>query len=190
MRFPHNVAAGKKTQKPRFRFFAVNRYARPMKHVLLAFSALLVAACGFRPLYATDGGGGSGLTRMALVEVTANETITPIITRAFQRRMPADGADALYDLTVTATERAQALAVQIDASVTRYNYNLNADYTLVERSTGKRYTGRVVSIASFNIVDSQYSTLYAEETAREKAAAQLVEDIERDALLKIPAEKK
>jgi LPS-assembly lipoprotein len=160
-----------------------------MKRVFLALSALLLSGCGFRPLYATEGGGGSGLSRMALVEVTANETIAPVISRAFERRMTRNGADALYDLTVRANEQAQQLAVQIDASVTRYNYNLNADYTLTERSTGKRYTGRVVSIASFNIVDSQYSTLYAEETAREKAAAQLVEDIERDALLKIAAEK-
>lgn len=160
-----------------------------MLRLLIVAPALLLAACGFRPLYATDGGGGSGLSRMALVEVAANEAIAPVISRAFRRRTSADGADALYDLTVTASEQAQALAVQIDASVTRYNYNLNADYTLTERSTGKRYTGRVVSIASFNIVDSQYSTLYAEETAREKAAAQLVEDIERDALLKLAADK-
>ena len=159
-----------------------------MKHFLL-LSALLLSGCGFRPLYATEGGGGSGLTRMALVDIQANEAITPIISRAFARRMREDDADALYDLTVTAREQAQQLAVQIDASVTRYNYNLVADYTLTERGSGKRYTGRVVSIASFNIVDSQYSTLYAEETAREKAAAQLVEDIERDALLKIAAEK-
>ena len=157
-----------------------------MLRILTVSIALLLCACGFRPLYATAEGGGTGLTRMALVGVDAPEAIGDVVSRAFERRIRGD-EDALYDLTVKASEQAERLAVQIDASVTRYNYRLVGDYTLVERATGKRYRGNVTSIASFNVVNSQYSTLYAEEQAREKAAAQLVEDIERDALLKIDA---
>jgi len=155
-----------------------------MLRLLTIAAALFLSSCGFRPLYATAEGGGAGLTRMALVNVDAAEGVAPVVERAFARRMRGDG-DPLYDLSVKAAEQAERLAVQIDASVTRYNYRLVGDYTLVERATGKRYVGNVVSIASFNVVNSQYSTLYAEEQAREKAAAQLVEDIERDALLKI-----
>ncbi len=151
----------------------------------IAIAALLLSSCGFRPLYATADGGGAGLTQMALVNVEAPEAIDPVVRRAFDRRIRGEASAARYDLSVKASEQAERLAVQIDASVTRYNYRLVADYTLVERATGKRYTGNVVSIASFNVVNSQYSTLYAEEQAKEKAAAQLVEDIERDALLKI-----
>jgi LPS-assembly lipoprotein len=155
-----------------------------MKYLPL-LAALLLSACGFRPLYATAESGGAGLTQMALVNVDAPQEVAPIVSRAFARRMRGEPSAAAYDLSVKASEQAERLAVQIDASVTRYNYRLVADYTLVERGTGKRYTGNVVSIASFNVVNSQYSTLYAEEQAKEKAAAQLVEDIERDALLKI-----
>jgi LPS-assembly lipoprotein len=151
-------------------------------------TALLLSSCGFRPLYATADGGGTGLTQMALVSVDAPEAIGDVVNRAFERRIRG-GDDARYELSVKASEQAERLAVQIDASVTRYNYRLVGDYTLVERSSGKRYTGSVVSIASFNIVNSQYSTLYAEEQAKEKAAAQLVEDIERDFLLKVDAER-
>lgn len=160
-----------------------------MKRILLLLAALLLAACGFRPLYATPEGGGTGLTQMALVNVDAPEAIGDVVTRAFERRIRG-GESALYDLSVKASEQAERLAVQIDASVTRYNYRLVGDYTLIERATGKRYTGNVVSIASFNVVNSQYSTLYAEEQAKEKAAAQLVEDIERDVLLKLDAARK
>lgn len=159
-----------------------------MLRLLIVGSALLLSACGFRPLYATaGGGGGAGLSQMALVNVDATDSVAPSVSRAFERRMRGASEAARYDLAVKATEQAERLAVQIDASVTRYNYRLVAKYTLTERATGKRYTGDVVSIASFNVVDSQYSTLYAEEQAKEKAAAQLVEDIERDALLKIAA---
>lgn len=159
-----------------------------MKRFFLFLTALFLAACGFRPLYATAEGGGTGLTQMALVKVDAPEAIGDVVNRAFERRIRG-GDDALYDLSVKASEQAERLAVQIDASVTRYNYRLVGDYTLVERSTGKRFTGNVISIASFNVVNSQYSTLYAEEQAKEKAAAQLVEDIERDVLLKIAESK-
>jgi LPS-assembly lipoprotein len=154
-----------------------------MRSVTIAI-ALLLSACGFRPLYATPEGGGAGLTQMALVNVEAPEAIGDVVTRAFERRIRG-GESARYDLSVKASEQAERLAVQIDASVTRYNYRLVGDYTLIERATGKRYTGNVISIASFNVVNSQYSTLYAEEQAKEKAAAQLVADIERDVLLKI-----
>lgn len=147
----------------------------------------LLPGCGFQPLYATDDGGAAGLRNVALVSVEASEEIEPIVERAFARRTARDPAAAEYDLSLTATEQAERLAVQIDASVTRYNYRLVGRYTLVERGAGKRYTGSVTSIASFNVVNSQYSTLYAEEAAREKAATQLAEDIERDILLELAA---
>lgn len=153
--------------------------------VCLAVTAPLLASCGFQPLYATGDGAAPGLRNIALASLAAPEDIQSEVTRAFKRRMAEEPGAAAYDLEVRTTEQAERLAVQIDASVTRYNYRLVGDYTLIERAAGKRYSGRVVSIASFNVVDSQYSTLYAESAAREKAAAQLVEDIERDILLKL-----
>ena len=153
-----------------------------------AIAALaLLPSCGFQPLYATDDGAAAGLRNVALVSVSAPEDIQQMVARAFSRRTARDPSAAQYDLVVATSEQAERLAVQIDASVTRYNYRLVGDYTLVERGAGKQYKGRVTSIASFNVVDSQYSTLFAEETAREKAATQLVEDIERDILLELAA---
>jgi LPS-assembly lipoprotein len=150
---------------------------------------ILLAACGFRPLYATDDGAAPGLRNVALASVSAPEDIEPVVTRAIRRRAAEDGAAAQYDLLLTASEQAERLAVQIDASVTRYNYRLVGNYTLVSRDTGKRLKGRVISISSFNVVNSQYSTLHAEEAAREKAADQLALDIERDIMLELAAAK-
>lgn len=162
--------------------------ARKLIFALMAATPLL-SSCGFQPLYATSDGSAPGLRNVALLRVAAPEEIEPVVSRAFARRTALSAAEAQYDLLLEADEQAERLAVQIDASVTRYNYRLVADYTLVERAGGAKYTGRVISIASFNVVDSQYSTLYAEGAAREKAAAQLAEDIERDILLKLAAAK-
>jgi len=155
--------------------------------LLAAAGLALLSSCGFQPLYATNGNGPPGLRNVALSTVNAPEEISPMVTRAFARRTSGEPSAAAYDLQINAREQAERLAVQIDASVTRYNYRLVGRYTLTERSSGKRYTGSAVSIASFNVVNSQYSTLFAEEAAREKAANQLVEDVEHDILLKLAA---
>jgi len=150
--------------------------------------ALLLQSCGFTPLYATpEGSKAAGLKNINLTGVTARDTIHPLVTRAIRDRQGFDtsATSAEYDLAVEAEEFAQRLAVQIDASVTRYNYLLRADYVLIRRVDGKTYRGATEAVASFNVVNSQYSTLFAEEAAREKAARTLIENIERDILLRL-----
>ncbi len=168
---------------------AMNKLGRRVFSALSATgAAMLLSSCGFQPLYATNGEAPPGLRNVSLSTLSAPEEIEPVIARALKRHVAADGAPTEYELLVTATEQAERLAVQIDASVTRYNYRLVGNYTLVAREGGRQIKGNVVSIASFNVVNSQYSTLFAEDAAREKAANQLVEDIERDILLKLAAE--
>ncbi len=157
----------------------------------LVAAGLGLSGCGFQPLYATNetdaGVRTPGLRSIYLADLAAPPTVADQLSRNFARRSArADAsADALYDLRVEATEQSERLAVQIDASVTRFNYRLVGRYTLTNRRTGENLTGEARSIASFNIVSSQYSTLFAENAAREKAARELVEDIERDILLKL-----
>lgn len=148
--------------------------------------ALLLSACGFEPLYATnESATRPALQSVRLAGVKASDIARPAVTRALARRTApaALESEAEYELEVTVRELAQALAVQIDDSVTRYNYRLLADYVLTPRNGGKEIKGKAEAVASFNVVASQYSTLYAEEAAREKAARALAEKIERDILL-------
>lgn len=159
---------------------------------LAALAALVpaLAGCGFTPLYATsDSGGKPALASVNLADVESSETAARVLMDEFRWRTARESEDARYDLYLNVKEQAQQLAVQIDDSVTRYNYRLNGSYRLVERATGKATTGRASAVVSFNVVNSQYSTLFAEKSAREKAARTLVEEIERDILLKFAAEK-
>jgi len=152
--------------------------------------SLLLQSCGFTPVYATaEGSKTAGLRNINLASVAAAPSIEPLVTRAFtNRQVLAGDATPEYDLLLEAEEFAQRLAVQIDASVTRYNYLLRADYTLIRRSDGKKFRGAAEAVASFNVVTSQYSTLFAEEAAKEKAAQTLIDEIERDILLSLDDE--
>ncbi|MEZ5893551.1 MAG: hypothetical protein R3C58_10500 [Parvularculaceae bacterium] len=146
--------------------------------------ALLLSGCGFRPLYATAEN-EAPLSRLVRVEnVGGPDTIAPQITDALNARFDAAGVDPRYFLYVSATEGAERLAVQIDATVTRYNYRLAAKYLAVDRQTGARFSGSARAVTAYNIVRSQYSTLFAEKAAVEKAATLLAEEIERDLLIR------
>lgn len=156
---------------------------RLLASIILAAAAVSLPGCGFTPVYKTveDNDGAGPLSTVRLGTITSSDTATPILTRAFERRTarPAE-TNVKYELYVAVTESAQPLAIQIDDSVTRYNYRMRGAYTLVELATGARSKGNADATVSFNIVSSQYSTLFAENDAREKAARVLVEDIERD----------
>lgn len=161
-----------------------------LKIAAFLIGAAALSACGFKPIYAAPTGESSALNqRIALRSVAGSQTINPIVVDALERRMPLkDGVIPEYDLYVTVSERAERLAVQIDNTTTRYNYRLRGRYTVIDLNTGRRINGRADAVTSYNIVSSQYSTLFAENTAREKAAGMLAEEIERDLLLRFARE--
>lgn len=155
--------------------------------IALVISMLIVAGCGFKPIYAEPESGAAPVNKqIAIGSVSAPEEVHLFVTDALRERIVLrDGDRPKYELSVFATEGAQRLAVQIDATVTRYNYRLNGRYQLVDLEDGAVYRGKARAITSYNIVSSQYSTLFAERAAREKAARLLAEEIERDILLRL-----
>ncbi len=152
---------------------------------------LFAAGCGFQPLYATAAEDSVvSLSNVRLVGVTGRGALVQSINDAFHDRAFSAGGEAQYDLGVMVEESARPLAVQIDATVSRFSYEIRGLYSITETLTGKRVSGAVTSVASFNVVTSNYSTLVAEQAARDKAARQLITLIERDALLKLSRTRK
>ena len=151
----------------------------------LAAGALALSGCGFQPIYATQGDATPVNSQIHLERLVAPENVASTIEDAINARVVNnDNTAPRYELYVQATERATRLAVQIDATVTRYNYTLQARYWVRDKQTGEVVRGVARVITSYNIVNSQYSTLFAERTAIEKAARQLAEKIERDILIR------
>ena len=86
--------------------------------------------------------------------------------------------DPDYQLRIDLREEREGVAIERDASITRYNYRLQARYSLFDVRTGNVvHEGRSRSIASYNVVDSQFATLIARRDAEERAATELSEDI-------------
>ncbi len=155
------------------------------KAVAVLSLTVMLSGCGFRPIYATAEGESPVSRLVSVANVAAPETVAPYMIDALDARLGAvNGEKPRYDLYVEAREGAERLAVQIDATVTRYNYRLSARYQVFDTETGESFKGVARAVTSYNIVNSQYSTLYAERAAVEKAARQLAEEIERDLLVR------
>lgn len=158
--------------------------------LLSCFIALV--GCGFQPLYASpEGAENHPLLRQIRVGAIistrdageGNLAVQPVLRRALENRLLVNQAQSEgYELAVEVTPRARRLAVQLDASVTRFNYSLFSKYRLVHLETGASISGNPTSITSFNQVTSQYSSLFAEREAVQKSATRLAEEIERDIL--------
>jgi LPS-assembly lipoprotein len=151
---------------------------------VILLSGLLVSGCGFRPLYQEPepGPGAASVgSQLAAVEIAPIPDRVGQLVRndlLYHTRGREGDAGADYRLDVRLIESISELAVESTGFATRSNLRLAAVYTLTDLGTGRRLVnGRSRAISSYNIVDASFSTLTAQNAARERAAARVAEDI-------------
>ncbi len=147
--------------------------------VLMAFCML--SACGFRPLYGETASGLSSAGELARIRLNTRNDPVDAEVRSHLRdvlRTGATGEPAKYELAVRIEERTEAVAIEADTSITRFNLRLLSQIQLTDLETGAVvHTDAARSITAYNVVDSQFATLSAERDARRRAAHDLAEEI-------------
>ena len=149
----------------------------------IALCALLaLGACGFEPLY----GGGQTKQGVTFAELS-KICVDPIDHRAGQlvRNHLADRLTPTgrtgpkrYRLGVNLVWSSEGLALARDETVTRYNVQLEALFTLTDTATGRKiFGGTARSIAVYNVVDADYSTLTAERDSERRAVREVSDEI-------------
>lgn len=146
---------------------------------LLLAAALLLPGCGLRPLY---GGGGDGTVARTLrsVEVAPIEGRAGWLVRtALEDRLGARTGDlARYRLEVTLDDDITGFGIRADDAVTRERRTLRARYRLVEAERGTVVLDATAgSDAGIDVVGSEYATVAAEQTALERLARQVADQI-------------
>jgi LPS-assembly lipoprotein len=139
--------------------------------------ALLLSACGLQPMYA---GGGSGAVANALAGVE----VAPIqgrsgwlLANALRDRLPAQGAPR-YRIDMRLDDRISGLGVRRDDSVARERRTLRARWQLVEIGSGAVVIDTTAgSDAGIDVVGSEYATIAAENTALERLAGIVADQI-------------
>jgi LPS-assembly lipoprotein len=151
--------------------------------LLLLLMALATAGCGFRPLY-----GRTDLDPRAAPMLSA-VYVDPIPDRVgyelrnslldlFNATGQADGA--VYRLKLTLAEREEAVVLQSNTAITRYNYTLTAHYDLLPReSTSPVKSGDVTALSAYNVAAAPflYATVTEERDAKNRAANDVAERI-------------
>ncbi len=154
--------------------------------IFAACAALVLAGCGFRPLYGTSSipeGAESAFATIRVEPVAAtndSDRIGYLVAEALDRTLHTPGHDepVAYALALKLADERRGLDVQEDASITHYNYLLVAERTV--NATGAEtpaVSGRAETTASYNVVDSQYATLVARKDAEDRAAREIAEQI-------------
>lgn len=159
---------------------------RRLLAVVAATGAL--TACGFRPLYRDVQGQTDVVDEFRSIDIgqvtAANEDFTERtgqqLRNALVDLMQPRGrvADPVYSLAVTVTESTSNLAVRKSAFATRANLRLTATMRLHDRRRNEVVlTSPVRVVSGYNILESEYGTLIAEEDARQKAIRSLSQEI-------------
>jgi LPS-assembly lipoprotein len=149
--------------------------------VLVIGLSVSVSGCGFRPLYGERSVGASTVDAMALVQIgTVSGRYGQILRNYLLDRLNPRGRAAAprYRLDMNIETQKEALAIEQDESVERFNFSLTAKYRLVDLNDAKTvFQARSQSIAAYNVVRSDYATLVAENDAASRVAREVTDDI-------------
>jgi LPS-assembly lipoprotein len=156
-----------------------------MKRAATIAIVLALGGCGFHPLY----GGMNGEMKETLSSIYV-EPVPDRIGYELRNTMidlldgPGSASGASYRLRLTLNETTQGIALQNDATITRYNDRLTVTYELTD-AAGKAMTkGTETGLSAYNVLPSSasanYGTLAAQQDADKRAAQDIAERIRLD----------
>jgi LPS-assembly lipoprotein len=142
-------------------------------------AAFLLAGCALHPLYA---GGAEGPVAQSLrgVEVApiAGRSGWLVRTALEDRLGHQSGSAARYRLEVELEDNIAGFGIRSDDAVTRERRTLRARYRLVEAGRGTVVLDATAgSDAGVDVVGSEYATVAAEQSALERLATEVADQI-------------
>ncbi|HEY9078578.1 LPS assembly lipoprotein LptE [Magnetovibrio sp.] len=136
-------------------------------------AGLALSACGYRPLYGQNTSAPAAQQHLESVNVKPiPDRVGQMMRTALTRRLSPRGAKSshAYDVVITLDESVTTLAVERNAFATRANLTLSANYLLTRRADHATLTsGSVKSVASYNILASDFATKAAKDDSRNRA---------------------
>jgi LPS-assembly lipoprotein len=152
---------------------------RLLPTALIAASALVLAACGFTPLY-----GPQSVTKgLGAIEVVAAEGRAGYLLREKLDDALARDVNVLpsHRLVYTVKETRYARGVRVDNVANRYELNLTANWRLLDAKTGQVVrAGSTAAAVTYDSADQPYASVAAQQDSQERAAAEVARKIQLD----------
>lgn len=140
---------------------------------LVASLMLLLAGCGFAPMYGhTNGQAAIGPVNILEIEGKAGHVLKTELDRILA---PEQNGQPPMTLQITIVEQVIPLGIRLDESATRAELRLIANYVLTPPSGGAQIRGSVNSIVNYDIPTSAFGEIAAQDDARERAAETMAE---------------
>lgn len=147
---------------------------------LLLGACLTLGACTLRPLLHAKSDDGVR-TELEAISITGLDgRLGQLVRNALLDDLNPDGTavPSRYILEVELERSAQALGIQLDNVVTRFNLTLIARFQLLDSASGEMlYQSRVQRVASYNVSLQPYATLAAEVDAERRIAREVGDNI-------------
>jgi LPS-assembly lipoprotein len=154
----------------------------PMKR-LIAIGALLLAGCGFSPMYGQVQSGQPVIGHVVVAEIEGRAG--HVLKRELDRLLAVEGVDEPpHYLEIGLNERISGLAYRVDESTTRSELNLTANYRLRLHS-GEVVRGSVRSNVVYDIPRAAFGEIAAQDDARERAAEVLAQRMRAELAIRI-----
>lgn len=151
---------------------------RPALTVLALAAGLGLSGCGLKPLYA-DGNRSVAAQRLASVSVSPIEGRAGWLVRnAIIDRIGKHEGDARYRLDIRLDDKIEGFGIRSDAATTRERRTLRARYQLVDAGSDVILLDATAgSDMGIDVVNSEYATIAAEQTALERLSEQVADQI-------------
>lgn len=101
-----------------------------------------------------------------------------LVRNALVDRLGGEPTTAAYRLDVQLDDNISGLGIRGDSAITRERRTLRARYRLIDTTTGEVVLDATASAdAGIDVVSSEYATIAAEQSAQERLATQVADQI-------------
>lgn len=154
-----------------------------MRVIIAGLSLLLLAACGFQPMYAPAGGGQAiGPVQIGEIEGKAGHVLRSELSRMLAVE---NGATPPSQLEITLLEQVTPLGIRRDESATRAELRLIANYVLTPPNNAQVMRGSVVTVVNYDIPTAAFGEIAAQDDARERAAETMAQRFRAELALRM-----
>lgn len=152
---------------------------RKTQLIIVMAVAVVLAGCGYRPLYGSSPGNAGVSDELAAVTIAeAGDRTGQLIRNELISTMKAGTGGNKYALTLKIEEKDPGIIKKTLPAVTRQAVTLNVEYELMERASGTIVSsGKTFSSVSYDVIRQPFADMQAQTDATERAAIEVATDI-------------
>ena len=141
-------------------------------------SIFAISACGFTPLYKKDSNNVEGCENFSVKSSGYEEVGIKLRYRLQDKLNEAClNADKNYLVNLNIDKTEEAIGIQKDREISRYNIGLVSSYTVTESESEKTFSGVSSLKGGYNAVASDYGTYAQQQDTFKKLAIETADDL-------------